>query len=226
VTFSIAIHDTCCLDENNLGLAVTADLPSGNATLGQAVVDSVNVLGPRDIEVVGHANISALESCPAQVVISAQAQDCQGNQVTTDEQGSSASVAVLDTTPPEVTPSQANLQCLWPPSHGYVCFDEGDFSPTIHDNCALAPTWQFTTCSSDQPDNGPGDGNTSNDCTLAPGGQSLCARSERTGSGQAGRHYGLTITAADQCSNVSAATGIGAIYVPHDQSPQLHCVSP
>ncbi len=226
VTFAVTIHDPCCLDADNLGLDVSAALPTGNAILGEAMVDSIDVIGPRDIEVLGHVDVSALESCPAQVVVSAAAQDCLGNQVTTDAQGTSATAVVVDATPPTVEQSNANLQCISPPNHEYVCFDEADFSPEIHDNCAASPTWKFTACSSDQPDNGAGDGDTVNDCVLGVNAESFCARSERQQNKKAGRHYALDVAATDQCNNVSAATQIGNIYVPHDDNPQLVCVSP
>jgi hypothetical protein len=135
-------------------------------------------------------------------------------------------VTVVDTMPPQVTESDENLYCLWPPEHDYVCFDHSQFAPTLTDNCAPNPTWEFAACTSDQPDNEKGDGNTVDDCVLDPDAQGFCARSERQGSVPAGRHYALDITSTDSCGNTSAPTTTGNIYVPRDQSPQESCIAP
>ena len=226
VEFLISIHDNCCLDPDVLALDVAASNPTGNATLGGVVIDSVQPLGPRDVEVTGHVDVSALESCPAEVVIEASAQDCSGNVVDTASQGTNGSVVVLDTTPPAIVQGDADLYCLFPPNHDYVCFDAGQFSPVIMDNCDPDPTWEFDACTSDQPANGPGDGNTVDDCVLDADAQGFCARSSRAGGGQAGRRYGLDIGATDACGNVSVPTGIGNIHVPRDLNPAMTCIAP
>jgi len=124
------------------------------------------------------------------------------------------------------TVAQGNddLFCLWPPEHGYVCFDSSQFAPEVTDNCDAAPTWAFDSCSSDQPDNGPGDGNTVDDCVLDEDVQGFCARVERAGMIKAGRRYDLDIEATDVCGNVSVATEIGNIHVPRDMSAGLQCI--
>jgi hypothetical protein len=227
VEFRIAIHDNCCLDPHNLGLEVSASNPGGNATLGPVSLDSPSVVGPRDVEVTGRLAVSALESCPAEVVITASARDCAGNLGHAESQGTSASVPVVDSTPPEVTACDDNLYCLWPPNHEYVCFDAHQFAPVVKDNCSASPTWRFTSCTSNQPDNGHGDGNTINDCTVDADGQGFCARSERTGNGAGGRRYRLDVQAVDLCGNVSSpSTQIGAIHVPKDQRRKSMCIAP
>ena len=178
----------------------------------------------------GPGVLSALESCPAEIVIDASVQDCFGNAADTVSQGTSASVLALDTTPPEVAASDSDLACLWPPNHRYVCLDAGDFDPVIADNCAANPTWEFAACSSDQPDNALGDGNTIDDCVLDADGQGFCARSERAGriAGRIadGRRYDLDIRATDSCGNVSTSTEIGNVYVPRARSQALMCLAP
>jgi hypothetical protein len=170
--------------------------------------------------------VSALESCPADVVIAASARDCAGNPGATQSQGTSGSALVVDATPPAVTAGDDDLYCLWPPNHRYVCFDAGQFAPAIGDNCTASPSWRFTSCTSNQPDNGSGDGNTAADCTVDGDGQGFCARSERTGSGAAGRRYDLGVQAVDLCGNVSLPTEIGAIHVPRDQRQKTMCIAP
>ena len=91
-------------------------------------------------------------------------------------------------------------------------------------------------CASDQPDEAPdpawpgwnGDGNTTRDCQLGAGGLNFCVRSERCGNGpgsraQEGRRYGVAVVASDACGNQSEPTGIGRIWVPHDQGSGPTC---
>lgn len=226
VEFEITIHDNCCLDPDDLGLIVNATNPTNNAHLGSVVIDSVVPGGPRDVVVTGHVDVSDITSCPAVVVIDAAAQDCSGNFVDTIVQGTSATVDVIDTLPPQIVQSDADQYCLWPPEHSYVCFDATQFMPDISDNCTANPTWEFESCSSDQPDNGAGDGNTVDDCVLDADLQGFCARSERQGHLQAGRRYSLDAEATDACGNVSNATEIGNIHVPHDQRDDMMCIDP
>jgi hypothetical protein len=231
IEFTIAIHDNCCLDPDTLELQVFAANPTNNLTLGTIELDPLDVLGPRDIDVTGRVPVSGLTSCPAEVVVFAQAKDCSGNLVSTSEQGTDASTTVVDLLPPQIVPSEEDLACLWPPRHGYVCFDESAFAPTITDNCTPTPTWVFDACTSDQPDDAPqdggpnGDGHTFHDCKIGEGEDDVCARAERAGADPEGRRYLLDIESTDVCGNVSTATSIGNLYVPHDQSPKATCTS-
>jgi hypothetical protein len=226
VDFQISIHDGCCLDTDNLALQVNATNPTNNATLGSVVIDSVTPSGPRDVVVAGHVDVSSITSCPATVVIDASAQDCSGNVVDTADQGTTATVDVIDATPPQVTQVADDLYCLWPPQHDYVCFDASQFMPTVTDNCTASPTWSFDSCTSDQPEDGPGDGSTLDDCVLDPDSQGFCARSERAGGLLDGRRYRLDATATDTCQNVSSATEIGSVHVPHDADASMMCLDP
>jgi hypothetical protein len=226
VEFQLTLHDNCCLDPSNLALDVRASNPTANATLDAVSIDSIVALGPRDVEVTGHVDVSALESCPAEIVIEATAEDCAGFVADTAALGTGGSVLALDTTAPEITGSDDDLFCLWPPNHEYVCFDADEFNPVITDNCAGTSTWQFEACTSNQPDNGRWDGNTIDDCVLDGDARGFCARSERAGRISAGRRYDLDIEAMDACGNVSATTEIGNVHVPRDQSSALMCVAP
>ena len=223
VTFDVALHDACCLDPDALDLVVTASNPTSNLTLGPVVIDSVVAIDPREVAVTGHVDVSAVESCPAEVVIDVVARDCAGRSGDTLVQGTSARVEVVDTIPPFVEGGDDDLYCLWPPNHQYVCFVGDDFDDRITDNCDPDPSWEFVSCTSDQPDNANGDGNTVDDCTL-PADQEVCARAERIGGDPAGRRYDLEVEARDACSNPTPTTALGSLYVPHDQSPNLECV--
>jgi hypothetical protein len=145
-------------------------------------------------------------------------------------------ITVIDDVPPTVSVASTSFGCLWPPNHKYVCFSLADLDPVLADNCTGPVTFRVAGCSSDQCDEAPcaahpgenGDGNTTDDCVVAPDGASFCARAERAGSGpdaQAGRHYTVTVVATDDCGNESAPIPAGAVYVPHDQSPHEDCIS-
>ena len=133
---------------------------------------------------------------------------------------------VRDTIPPQVTASHGDLYCLWPPNHKYVRFGAGQFNPAITDNCPAKPTWRFDACTSNQPDDGSGDGSTTGDCVLDADARGFSARSERAGGSAAGRRYEVAIKALDACANVSASTETGNIYVPHAGPPTSMCIAP
>ena len=232
IEFKVTLHDNCCLNKDTYALQVEADNTTNNLTLGTVELDAPNVLGPRDIEVTGRVDVSAVTSCPATVVISAEAKDCSGNLVTTTVQGTDASVDVVDLIAPEVVENKSDLYCLWPPQHRMVCFEESSFAPTVTDNCTAEPTWLFAACTSNQPDDAPdsggvnGDGHTVNDCVLGQDADDVCARAERAGNDEEGRRYTLDIQAEDVCGNVSGPTTIGRLAVPQRKSPSQVCVAP
>ncbi len=148
----------------------------------------------------------------------------------TDRCGNSAEaqqiVHVVDTTPPVITPSGADVACLWPPNHRMRCFTQADFAPTISDSCSEPVTWRFVGCASDQLDDGAGDGATQADCVIADDGLSFCVRAERAGLLVEGRRYAVTIEAEDACGNVSAPALIGRVHVPHSARPGTGCPAP
>ena len=149
-----------------------------------------------------------------------------------------ASVRVVDTTPPVVPGSGAELGCMWPPNHWYICFTAADLGLEDASDCNPVEL-RFTGCVSDQPDDAResdpgspfnGDGHTTEDCLILDGGRVVCARSERAGRGPAaqdGRHYGITVAASDSCGSTSGDVGIGFLHVPHDQGPhERPCFDP
>jgi len=148
------------------------------------------------------------------------ATDTSWNQETCD-----SSLTVVDTTPPDVTPESEIAYCLWPPNHRYVCFDRDDFDPEISDVCTEAITWNFVGCGSDQADDANGDGSTSGDCVVDPGGAWFCVRSERAGPESANRRYTVQIEASDDCGNTSPSTVIAQVSVPHDRRGGGSCIN-
>ena len=140
-----------------------------------------------------------------------EAEDDHGNT-----ESCSSDVDVADTTAPEVESGDEILACLDPPNHKLRCFERTAFTPTVWDNCP-GVDWQFAGCTSDQPDDGHGDGHTNGDCVVDPAGEEVCARSERSGSERDGRSYLLDGQATDAAGNTSGATPFGRLFVPHDQ---------
>jgi alpha-tubulin suppressor-like RCC1 family protein len=120
------------------------------------------------------------------------------------------SVTVTDTIPPvisRVTPSQSSL---WPANHQMVPIT---LSVAATDNLGSAPVCTITGITSNEPQNGLGDGDTPNDW-LITGPLSAQLRAERAGNGS-GRIYTVTVRCVDLAGN--AATSSTRITVPKSQ---------
>ncbi len=130
VEFQIDIHDSCCLDPDDLELEVIASDLEANATLGPVAIDGISQIGSNDIRITGHVEVTSLQSCEANVVINATAQDCTGNSGDTTLQQTWATVTITDTTPPTaMPPADVTVQCDFqvpPPDTSLV---------TTADNC-------------------------------------------------------------------------------------------
>ena len=135
--------------------------------------------------------------------------------VVTDSEGESASdelqVDIVDTIAPTLSlvldPNQ-----LWPPNHKMRAIG---VTPTVIDACSEV-TVTLLSVSSNEPDNGIGDGDTANDIQGVDLGSSdfdFMLRAERMGSGS-GRVYTIDYEASDSSGNATAASG--TVLVPHD----------
>lgn len=136
----------------------------------------------------------------------------------TDDDGNSSSctrtVHVVDTTPPTIAVS-LDRDVLWPPNHNMVTINA---AVSIADLCDPSPYFQLISATSNEPDNGLGDGDTANDiqgAALGTADTSVALRSERSGHGT-GRVYTLTYRAFDHAGNHADASAI--VRVTHDQS--------
>ena len=127
---------------------------------------------------------------------------------------SNITVKIVDTSVPTLAPVP-NKTILWPPNHKMVdIMIEANASDS-----SGGPVTLSATVSSNEPQDGLGDGDTSPDWTEPVIDQEngiivLKLRSERSGAGE-GRIYTITITATDESNNSSQASV--EIIVPHDK---------
>lgn len=120
------------------------------------------------------------------------------------------SVEVVDTTPPAIQSLTATPNTLWPPDHTMRCIK---LTLSATDTCGGVSN-RVVSVTSNELQNGIGDGNTCVDWALVPGKMKVYLRAERSGRGH-GRIYTITVESADAAGNASTATV--NVYVPHDQ---------
>ncbi|OGU69854.1 MAG: hypothetical protein A3H45_05670 [Ignavibacteria bacterium RIFCSPLOWO2_02_FULL_55_14] len=146
---------------------------------------------------------SSLTSETAGTVVSGTCTDAAGNV------SAPASVTVkIDTTVPTIAGLPAAGVCtLWPPNHKLVQVATVTASGGGSGLASLT-----ISGSSNEPENGLGDGDTAPDIVITGGNVQL--RAERSGTGT-GRVYTLTAAASDIAGNQTTATA--TCVVPHDQ---------
>ena len=129
-----------------------------------------------------------------------------------DRSNDSATVSfdVCHATPPQLSVS-LGPDLLWPPNH-----DLREVSATViaSDDSGLDPTVSLVSVTSNEPDNGLGDGDTSNDIVVSND-STLQLRAERSGLGQ-GRVYTVTYEAVDACGKATQASA--TVTVPKSQA--------
>ncbi len=136
------------------------------------------------------------------------------NCIATDPNGRvvsqcSFTVTVNDCEPPVISGVSVTPSLLWPANHKLALVT---VNYTASDNCGVADSSLSAT--SNEPDNGLGDGDQPNDIQLIPGdNHHLYLRAERSGIG-ASRVYAITITCTDIHGNRTTQTALVA--VPHD----------
>ena len=120
-------------------------------------------------------------------------------------------------------PLDGRTLLLLPPVHGYRTLDVADLVAAISDGCEgdLDPASAvITEVSSDEPEDGPGDG-TRDDIVIAPDCGSVQLRVERSGRGN-GRFYTIGLRADDASGNPTFATA--RVIVPHNLFNALSAV--
>ena len=144
--------------------------------------------------------------------ITVTATDTAGNH--TDK---TVTFTVIDNTPPTIT-LNGNVISLWPPNHKYQTVQVSDLVAGASDNCGGSiglNSVYISKVTSDEVENGNGDGNTLNDIVIAADCKSVQLRSEREGGGN-GRVYTITFKVTDASGN--AATATAKVTVPHSQN--------
>jgi Domain of unknown function DUF11/HYR domain len=136
----------------------------------------------------------------------------------TDAHGNTASatqvVTVIDNTVPVITVS-GSTPSMWPANHKYKTFQLTGFVTGASDNCGGISISDVVIekVTSDETENGNGDGNTTNDIVIAADCKSVQLRAERDGGGN-GRVYTITFKVTDTHGNVGRATS--TVVVPHN----------
>jgi hypothetical protein len=108
-------------------------------------------------------------------------------------------VTVIDTEAPAIDRLKTDKKELWPPTHHMVSVN---VSYVANDNCGEVMT--SLSVSSNEPEDGLGDGDTSPDWEVISD-HDVRLRAERAGTGD-GRIYTITITATDLSGNITTAT--------------------
>jgi hypothetical protein len=116
-----------------------------------------------------------------------------------------------DITAPVISAVSASPNTLWSPNHK---MNNVTVSTVASDNCSGVPVCSVVSASSNEPENGLGDGNTAPDIIIT-GANTLQVRAERAGVGS-GRVYTIGVTCTDVAGNVSLPA-YTTVTVAHDQ---------
>ena len=116
-------------------------------------------------------------------------------------------IGICEATPPELF-VELNQTMLWPPNHKYVTIEA---FLTASDNADAAPTVTLLSVTSNEPDNGQGDGDKPNDIVIIDE-DTFQLRAECSGSGT-GRIYTITYQVTDDCGNSQIV--LAEVRVPH-----------
>jgi hypothetical protein len=135
------------------------------------------------------------------------------NNTTTGNQ----TITVKDATPPVITLTTGTIT-LSPPNHSYQTFTISSLVASVSDQCDASVDINDVVISqvtSDEVENGAGDGNTLNDIVITPDCKSVQLRRERDGGGD-GRVYKITLKVKDSSGNVT--TAVRQVIVPRTGS--------
>jgi HYR domain-containing protein len=219
--------------------ATDAATNAANASQTITVIDNT----PPSISCPGNIIVNAISgTCASPVNFTATATDnCSVPTVTTDHLSGSSfpvgtttvhatatdaagnssacsfTVTVKDIDAPVITLNGHTIT-LWPPDHKYITIQVTDLVASASDLCDPGVNINSVVIAgvtSDEPENGSGDGNTTNDILIADGCKSVQLRAERMGSGN-GRVYTITFKVTDSSGNSTTATA--EVTVPSSQN--------
>jgi hypothetical protein len=115
-------------------------------------------------------------------------------------------IKVEDHEAPVIT-TNGQTPMMWPANHAYHTFNVTDFVTAVSDNCGGLTVGDVVIekVTSDETENGGGDGNTFNDIIIAADCKSVQLRAERRNSSD-GRVYTITFKVTDSSGNVTTKT--------------------
>jgi hypothetical protein len=148
---------------------------------------------------------------PGTYTITYTASDDSGNAATPKTR----TVIVTDTTGPVIT-TNGLTPSMWPANHKYKTFLVTDFVTGVSDGCNTSlgvGSVVIEKVTSDEIENGNGDGNTTDDIVIAANCKSVQLRAERDGGGN-GRVYTITFRVKDSSGNTTTKTA--KVVVPHN----------
>lgn len=183
-------------------LTVTATSAAG-AVVTYMAATAIDATSPPAINV-SCAPVSGSTFAIGTTVVTCTASDQAGNEGT-----ASFTVSVSDTVPPVITSTTPSTGSLWPPNHQMVPVT---VSVAATDNVTAAPACTITGVTSNEPQNGLGDGDTPNDWQIS--GLTVQLRSERSGKGD-GRTYTIAVECSDSAGNTTASST--TVSVPKSQ---------
>lgn len=175
--------------------SVTVECHTGYSDAGASATDSCSPT--TSLSSTSDVNVNA----PGTYHVTWSATDPSGNVGT-----ATRTVTVVDTIPPTLT-LNSYAPSLWPANHSYRTFNVTDFVTAASDSCDTTlgvGDVVIEKVTSDETENGNGDGNTLNDIVLASNCRSVQLRAERQGGGN-GRVYTITFKVSDG-TNVTRKT--------------------
>jgi predicted outer membrane repeat protein len=237
-TVAVTTTGTCGSASQSATLTVqqnttTTDPPDQTACLGGTASFSTNASGTGPFSFVwkkgvtvlnngdfgGRVSIVTGSSTSTLTISNIQASDFGTYNIETTGSCNTAtqsSTLTVNSTPPTITLNGQNIE-LWPPNHSYHTITVTNLvaSASSCDGTVTINSVIIDHVTSDEVENGNGDGNTSNDIIIACNRKSVQLRSERDGSGD-GRVYTIYFKATDGLGHSTTVTA--KVTVPKSQN--------
>ncbi|MEO8433389.1 MAG: HYR domain-containing protein [Pyrinomonadaceae bacterium] len=204
------------VDNTPPGLTVPPDSSVFANSVCQAVIPNV-VTGSSATDNCGPVTITQSPAAGTSVGLGAHTITVTATDGAGNDTDNTVTFTVIDNTLPTITLS-GNVITLWPPDHKYDTVQVSDLVVAASDNCDASVNLSsvyISKVTSDEIENGNGDGNTFNDIVIAADCRSVQLRAERGGSGN-GRVYTITFKVADASGNVATVTA--KVTVPKSQN--------